>query len=121
MRRDVTPGRESSRPHRRGCVHGLLRRERMDRRIHREPDHHNTGAAAVNGWALTWSFPGDQKVTNAWNATVTQSGRAVTATNVSYDASIAPGSNVQFGFQGTFTSNDASPAAFALNGTPCGS
>jgi cellulase/cellobiase CelA1 len=80
----------------------------------------NTGTSAVNGWTLTWSFPGDQKVTNAWNATVTQSGSAVTATNMSYNAAIAPGGNVQFGFQGTWTTNDTSPTAFTLNGATCG-
>jgi cellulase/cellobiase CelA1 len=79
----------------------------------------NTGTAAINGWTLKFSFPGDQKVTNAWNATVSQSGSAVTATNVSYNGSIAPGGNVQFGFQGTWTSNDTSPTAFALNGAAC--
>ncbi|HXR71276.1 cellulose binding domain-containing protein, partial [Actinocrinis sp.] len=79
----------------------------------------NTGTSSVNGWTLTWSFPGDQKVTNAWNATLTQSGRSVSATNVSYNAAIAPGGNVQFGFQGTWASNDASPIAFTLNGAAC--
>jgi hypothetical protein len=79
----------------------------------------NTGAAAVNGWSLMWTFPGDQKITSGWNATVTQSGTAVTATNVNYNAAIAPGGNVQFGFQGTWTGNDANPAAFTLNGTNC--
>jgi len=79
----------------------------------------NSGTAAINGWTLAFSFPGDQKITNAWNATVTQSGAAVTAANVSYNATIAPGGNVQFGFQGTWASNDTSPAAFTLNGTAC--
>jgi lysophospholipase L1-like esterase len=81
----------------------------------------NTGTSSVNGWTLTWRFPGDQKVTNAWNATLTQSGRSVSATNVSYNAAIAPGGNVQFGFQGTWASNDASPTAFTLNGAACAS
>ncbi len=79
----------------------------------------NTGTAAINGWTLKWSFPGDQKITNAWNATVTQSGSAVTATNVSYNAAIAPGGNAEFGFQGTWASNDTSPASFTLNGAAC--
>jgi len=79
----------------------------------------NTGTTTVNGWTVTWSFPGDQKVTNAWNANVTQTGSAVTATNLSYNATIAPGGNAQFGFQGTWTSNDTSPTAFTLNGTAC--
>ncbi len=80
----------------------------------------NTGTSTINGWTVTWSFPGDQKVTNAWNATVTQSGAAVTAVNVGYNATIAPGGNTSFGFQGTFTSNDSSPTAFSVNGTACG-
>jgi acetylxylan esterase len=79
----------------------------------------NTGTTPINGWTLTWSFPGDQKVTNAWNATVTQTGSAASATNASYNATIAPAGNVQFGFQGTWTANDTSPGAFALNGTSC--
>jgi endo-1,4-beta-xylanase len=79
----------------------------------------NTGTAVINGWRLTFSFPGDQKVTSGWNATVTQSGSSVTATNASYDATINPGGNVSFGFQGTWTSNDSSPSAFSVNGTAC--
>ena len=79
----------------------------------------NTGTATINGWSVAWTFPGDQKVTNGWNATLTQSGSAVTATNMSYNATITPGSNAQFGFQGTWTANDTSPATFTLNGTPC--
>ena len=79
----------------------------------------NTGTTPINGWTLTWTFPGDQKITNAWNATVTQTGPAASATNVSYNAAIAPAGNAQFGFQGTWTANDTSPTAFTLNGTPC--
>jgi cellulase/cellobiase CelA1 len=79
----------------------------------------NNGTTTVNGWSVGWTFPGDQKVTNAWNATVTQTGSAVTATNLSYNATIAPGGNVQFGFQGTWAGNDTSPSAFTVNGTPC--
>jgi endo-1,4-beta-xylanase len=79
----------------------------------------NTGTTAVNGWTLTWSFPGDQKITNAWSATAGQSGANVTATNAAYNGSIAPGGTTSFGFQGTYGSNDSSPTAFTLNGTPC--
>jgi cellulase/cellobiase CelA1 len=79
----------------------------------------NTGTATINGWTLTFTFPGDQKVTNAWNAAVTQSGASVTATNVSYDGTISPGGSVSFGFQGTWKNSDAAPASFTLNGTAC--
>ncbi|MFL6114919.1 MAG: putative Ig domain-containing protein, partial [Catenulispora sp.] len=79
----------------------------------------NSGPAAVNGWTLTWSFPGDQKITNAWSATTTQNGTNVSATNANYNGMIASGGNTSFGFQGTWGSNDSSPTAFTLNGTPC--
>jgi endo-1,4-beta-xylanase len=79
----------------------------------------NTGTAPVNGWRVTFTFPGDQKITNAWNATATQSGAAVTATNLSYNATIAAGGSTSFGFQGTWTASDAVPTAFAVNGTAC--
>ena len=79
----------------------------------------NTGAAQIAGWTLTFAFPGDQVVGNAWNATVTQSGRNVTATNLPYNRVIAPGASVAFGFQGTWHSSDASPTAFTLNGSAC--
>ncbi|MEU7872962.1 cellulose binding domain-containing protein [Dactylosporangium sp. NPDC049140] len=81
----------------------------------------NPGTAAINGWRLTYTFPGDTKVGNAWNATVTQSGAAVTAVNASYNAVIPPGGSTSFGFQGSWTANDASPASFALNGSACAS
>ena len=74
---------------------------------------------AMNGWRLTWTFPNGQTVTQAWNATVTQSGGAVTATNLSYNASIATGATVSFGFNGAWTGANTAPASFALNGTTC--
>ncbi len=79
----------------------------------------NTGTSTINGWTLTFTFPGDQHITNAWNATVTQSGEAVTLVNLSYNATIGPGGNTVLGFQGTWTSSDASPTSFKVNGSTC--
>ena len=74
---------------------------------------------AVSGWTLTWSFGAGQTVTQAWNATVTQSGAAVTATNVSYNAAIATNGSVNFGFNGAWGATNPAPTAFTLNGTLC--
>jgi hypothetical protein len=79
----------------------------------------DTGSTSWSSWTLKFAFPGDQKVTNAWNATVTQSGAAVTAVNASYNGSVAPGGNASFGFQGTWTANDSPPTSFTVNGTTC--
>ena len=79
----------------------------------------NPGSSAINGWTLAFSFPGDQKITNAWSGSVTQNGAAVSITNASYNGAIAAGSSVSLGFQGTWASSDAAPTAFTLNGAPC--
>ncbi|WP_194891741.1 arabinofuranosidase catalytic domain-containing protein [Catenulispora pinisilvae] len=79
----------------------------------------NTGTTPINGWTAAWTFPGDQKITNAWSATTTQSGAAASATNAAYNGSISPGADTSFGFQGTFTANDTSPSSFTVNGAMC--
>src|SRR5690348_7535344 len=43
----------------------------------------------LTGWTLTWTYGAGQTVTQAWNATVTQSGSAVTARNVAYNGTVA--------------------------------
>jgi hypothetical protein len=79
----------------------------------------NNGASAINGWTLAFTFPGDEKITNFWNANVTQTGSSVTATNMSYNATIAPGASVTFGFYGTWATSAAPPATFTVNGMTC--
>jgi Glycosyl hydrolase family 12/Cellulose binding domain len=79
----------------------------------------NTGGSAINGWTLAWSFAGNQRVTNAWNASVSQSGQAVTARNASYNGSIPPGGSTSFGFQAEYSGSNATPSAFTLNGSAC--
>ncbi|WP_239133628.1 cellulose binding domain-containing protein [Rugosimonospora africana] len=74
----------------------------------------------INGWRLTWSFSAGQTVTQAWNASATQSGSAVTVTDAGYNAAIATNATASFGFNGTWNgSTNPSPTAFALNGVSC--
>jgi poly(hydroxyalkanoate) depolymerase family esterase len=79
----------------------------------------NTGSTAINGWQLTFTLASGQTITNAWNATITPASGAVTASNLSYDASIPPGGTTSFGFQANQTGNAAPPSGFALNGAAC--
>ncbi|MBP2708505.1 glycoside hydrolase family 11 protein [Microbispora sp. RL4-1S] len=79
----------------------------------------NTGSGAINGWTLTWSFSGGQQITSGWNADISQSGSSVTARNVSYNGSLAPGANTSFGFQATYSGSNPNPSAFRLNGSAC--
>jgi endoglucanase len=73
----------------------------------------------ITGWKLTWSFPAGQRVTQAWNATVTATGDAVTAADAGYNAALATDATASFGFNGSWTATNPAPAAFALNGVAC--
>ncbi|TCB90081.1 cellulose-binding protein [Micromonospora zingiberis] len=73
----------------------------------------------VTSWTLTWSYSAGQRVAEAWNATVTQSGAAVTARNVSYNGAIPTNGSTSFGFNGSWTSSNPAPTSFALNGVTC--
>ncbi|GHJ43713.1 hypothetical protein Cs7R123_10550 [Catellatospora sp. TT07R-123] len=73
----------------------------------------------VTSWTLTWSFGAGQTVTQAWNTTLTQSGSAVTAKNMSYNGSIATNAAVSFGFNGSSTGSNPLPTNFAMNGVTC--
>ena len=81
----------------------------------------NTGSATVNGWTLAFSFPAGQRVTEGWNAVWNQppGSAAVTATNMSYNGTLGPGTSTQLGFNGTFPGTNTPPASFTLNGTTC--
>ncbi|WP_433729183.1 cellulose binding domain-containing protein [Actinoplanes sp. CA-051413] len=79
----------------------------------------NTGSAAINGWALAFTLPAGQSITGGWSATYSPTSGRVTATNVSYNASLAPGASVSFGFQATHTGNSGAPSTYALNGSAC--
>ena len=59
----------------------------------------NTGTVATKTWKVTWTWPGSQTFANKWNANITQSGTAVTATNLSYNGAIGAAGNTTFGFQ----------------------
>ncbi|HET7506485.1 MAG TPA: cellulose binding domain-containing protein, partial [Kofleriaceae bacterium] len=78
----------------------------------------NTSAAPLNGWTLTWTFPGTQQISSLWNGGLTQTGSSVSVANLSYNASIAPGAS--YNDMG-FTANGASavPTDFAINGVRC--
>ena len=79
----------------------------------------NTGSSTVTGWKLTFTLASGQSVTNVWNATITPSSGTVSATNLSYNASLAPGGSASFGFQANHTGNATPPPTFTLNGSTC--
>ncbi|MFG2459789.1 PHB depolymerase family esterase [Streptomyces sp. NPDC048523] len=79
----------------------------------------NTGTTTVNGWKLAFSLPAGQTITNGWGATYTPSSGAVTATNATYNGTIAPNASVSIGYQANHSGNSAAPGGFTLNGATC--
>ncbi|MFV2084316.1 GH12 family glycosyl hydrolase domain-containing protein [Micromonospora sp. LOL_021] len=79
----------------------------------------NTGGGTINGWTLAYQLPAGQTVGNSWNATVTQSGSSVTARNVGWNGTLAPGATASFGYQASYSGSYSSPSSFTLNGTTC--
>jgi len=80
----------------------------------------NTGAGSIKAWKLTFTFPGDERISSAWNTTFNQTDAVVSATHTNYyDADIAPGASQSIGFLGTWQSNDAPPTNFRVNGVAC--
>ncbi|MER7480281.1 glycoside hydrolase family 6 protein [Streptomyces sp. NPDC126510] len=76
-------------------------------------------ASAKSSWSVKWSYSGNQRVTNGWNAKISQSGAAVTAANEGYNGTLATGGSVSFGFQGSYSGSNAIPATFTLDGMTC--
>ena len=68
------------------------------------------GSSAINGWTVTWTYANGQTVTQAWSATVTSSGAAVTARNVSYNGKLAAAGTTSFGFLGSWNGTNGVPA-----------
>jgi cellulose 1,4-beta-cellobiosidase len=76
-------------------------------------------SAAKSSWSVKWTYAGNQKITNGWNAKISQSGAAVTAANETYNGALANGGSVSFGFQGTYSGTNAIPGTFTLDGVTC--
>ncbi|EDY53640.2 glycoside hydrolase [Streptomyces sviceus ATCC 29083] len=60
----------------------------------------NSGSTALSSWKVTWTWPGSQKVTSMWNASYTQTGPTVTASNASHNGAVPVGGSASFGFGG---------------------
>ena len=81
----------------------------------------NTGTTAIYPWTLSWTFPGNQTISYAWNASVNQNGASVALSSSAPWESISAGSTLYsaVGFNGSYTGTNAVPTAFYLNGALC--
>ena len=75
----------------------------------------------ITGWTLAFVLPGDETVTQRWNATFSQSGRDVTATNSQYNVSLRKDQSTDIGFNGAYSEGPfpGYPSSFTLDAAPC--
>ncbi|MFB6518058.1 glycosyl hydrolase family 18 protein [Streptomyces sp. NPDC056401] len=76
----------------------------------------NTGTTTLSSWKVEWDFPAGTTVTSSWDAVVTGSDNHWTAKDSGWNAILAPGASVSFGFNGTGT---GAPSGCKVNGAPC--
>ena len=75
----------------------------------------NRGNNVINGWNVSWSYSGNTRISNSWNATVSGN-NPYSATNLGWNAVIQPGQTVEFGFQGTYSGSTETPV---ISGAVC--
>ncbi len=71
----------------------------------------NPGSTATSGWTVRLTFPGAQAVTQAWNATGTQTGTVATFRNAAWNGTLPAGASTTFGF---LASGSATPTPAAV-------
>ncbi|MDQ1068227.1 endo-1,4-beta-xylanase [Streptomyces canus] len=66
--------------------------------------------AALSSWKVGWTYGAGQRITQAWNATCTQSGAAVSCSNAAYNGTVPDGGSVTFGFNASWSGSNPVPA-----------
>ncbi|WP_307854753.1 cellulose binding domain-containing protein [Micromonospora sp. C31] len=58
----------------------------------------DSGTAPVSGWSVRFAFADGQRISQPWNARLTQSGAEVTAGSTGWNGALTPGARAAFGF-----------------------
>ncbi|MEU2426157.1 endo-1,4-beta-xylanase [Streptomyces sp. NPDC007851] len=65
--------------------------------------------ASLSSWKVNWTYGAGQQITQAWNATCTQSGASVSCASASYNGTVPDGGSVTFGFNAAWTGSNPVP------------
>jgi len=58
----------------------------------------NNGTQPINGWTVNWTYSDNSVVQSLWNANLTGNSPSYSASDVGWNAYIAPGASASFGF-----------------------
>ncbi|GGW77007.1 cellulase family glycosylhydrolase [Streptomyces griseoloalbus] len=76
----------------------------------------NHGDTTADGWTIEFDLPAGTTVSSHWSATKTRQGQHYRFSNVSYNATVAPGARQSFGFN---TAGTGLPLNCTVDGLPC--
>jgi hypothetical protein len=74
---------------------------------------------ALTSWSLQYAYAGNQKLSQGWSATWSQTGTQVTAANASWNGNLGQGASTQIGANFTYSGTNPAPTSFSLNGQVC--
>ncbi|NJC16104.1 serine/threonine-protein kinase [Micromonospora profundi] len=80
----------------------------------------NTGERELRDWTMSFTFPGQQKVTKAEPAPVRQDGGEVQIRPAEQSTSLAPGAAEKVTLTGSYSGSNPLPVEFRLGDAPCG-
>jgi endoglucanase len=69
-----------------------------------------TAGSAVTGWTVNFTFAGNQTLTQGWSGNWSQSGKAVTVTNASWNGSLGTGASTSLGALFNYSGSNTPPA-----------
>ena len=75
----------------------------------------NTSSSPISGWSVAFTLPSGHSMVNGWNAQFSSQGQSVTASNLRYNGTLAPGESTQFGFQASRPGGGVVPASFTCS------
>ncbi|HEY4022872.1 MAG TPA: cellulose binding domain-containing protein [Pseudonocardiaceae bacterium] len=79
----------------------------------------NPMSIPLSTWTISFTLPAGDKVTSVWDGQLTTSGNTYTVTNANYNAPVAAGTSVSFGFNVSYSGASPTPSGCTLNGDPC--
>ncbi len=71
----------------------------------------------IEGWQLTWAFPGNEKIATLWGGFHTQDGQSIVVNNADWNGKIRAGSEVLVGFN--INAPSGTLPAVLFNGVSC--
>jgi len=75
----------------------------------------NTGPA-ITAWTLQYTYPGNQRLSDGWDGSWSQSGEAVTVTNASWNGTLAAGASTTIGANFSYSGTNDAPASISCAG-----